>query len=559
MKKTYQLIHSFLFAIGLLILSSSSSFAAETVTGNLQVCDDNVLPVKLEDVVGLGLSAGGGQWNEVNPADDSIIQAGVSNIFVGIDRLPGTYKFIFIPSNNPCLENDDRAVATIEVLETPNAINHFAELCAGETVTLDLSNLVSATLKANHTITYYDGSGSLLASSSVSLTNEGEFSYLYKIDNAGLCTDNAKIVVNVIGSGVPGSITFNDRLAFCASTVPASLNLNQELGLTGKGGDWTAASGAPAVNGGIVNLLGISVGNYEYTYKWNDCSGVEMSKLFTLSITDELSANFVDASRDICKTIYGNGTVDLMQVLGISLPSQAGVWSEVSSVSPVDVADGVFEVADSRAGKYVYKYSVGNAVDLCGIQSQSATVTLNVYDGGQVLDGLITLCKASLTAGDLIDLGEYMVSLPNGGTWYAPDGSTVSGTTIDVGSLALGINSYRYEFDAGPCGNGDARLYVVVTDDLSPSFKDKAISYCLTDDGADHIDLDQVLGIAGLEGSWSNDDSAINFNASTNVFDGRAEGKGTYTFTFTASESACGVNAGDKVTITVKITDDLTQ
>ncbi|MHA7109006.1 hypothetical protein ACRTDU_02695 [Sunxiuqinia elliptica] len=548
--------------ICLLFVLGGYAQTGNTVTGSHEMCEGEVLPVKLDDIVNLGLSAGGGSWHEVNPADNSIIEEDVSNVFLGINRLPGTYKFIFVPKNNPCMEDEDRAEATIEILETPKPLSHYITLCSGETINFDLATLISQSLKDKYTISYKDADGNALASSSISIDTEGELFFTYELGGASdLCNNNASIVLSVISDDMAAGLTFDEGLAFCVTAVPESLNLNDELGLTGKNGTWEATGGAPAITDGVIDLTNVVVGDYVYAYKWTDCSGVEQTNPFTVSITDDLSNDFVDVERESCKTINSNGFIELLDVIGVGLPANSGVWTVEVAVdgTAIDVADGIFEIADSRVGQYVYRYTVSNAVDLCGIQGMSATVTLNVYDSGEVLDGEVQLCKANLTAGTSLDLAGFMQNLPVGGTWYDLDGTTaLTGSSIDAGSLDIGVYSYKYEFASGPCGNGDAELLVVVTDVLT-NFKDKTKSYCLTDAGADQIDLDAILSVGNIEGTWTNTDNATNFDSTTNVFDGAAEGVGEYSFTFKATAEGCGVNVGDEVVIKIIITDDLTQ
>ncbi len=549
-----------LTTICLLFVLGGYAQTGSTVTGSYEMCEGEVLPVKLDDIVNLGLSAGGGSWNEVDPTNDAMIEEDVSNVFLGINRLPGTYKFVFVPSNNPCMEDEDRAEATIEILEIPKPLNHYVTLCSGETVNFDLATLIPESLKNNYTISYKDADGNALASSSISIDAEGELTYLYKLGGAsGLCTDSAYIAISVISDDMAAGLTFDDGLAFCVTAVPESLNLNDELGLTGKSGTWEATGGAPAITAGVIDLSNAVIGDYVYNYKWTDCSGAEQTNPFTVSITDDLSTDFVDAQRDICKTINSNGFIDLMDVIGVGLPVNLGDWTVEAAVdgTAIDVADGIFEIADSRVGQYIYRYTVNNAVELCGIENTSATVTLNVFDSGEVLDGEVQLCRANLTAGTSLDLAGFMQDLPAGGTWYDLDGTALAGSSIDEGDLKSKVNKYNYEFASGPCGNGNAKLLVVVTDVLT-NFKDKTKKYCLTDAGADAIDLDAILGVGNIDGTWANDDSATNFNSTTNVFDGAAEGEGEYNFTFTAADEGCGVNAGDKVTIKIIITEDLT-
>lgn len=553
--KTLKKIATLILFAGLTISAMSQSL----VTGSQDFCEGSVYPIKLEDVVGLGLSAGGGSWAEVTPTDNNVvIDANPSNIFLGIDRRPGTYVFVFTPKNNPCLDNDDRAVVTINIYPLPTAVSHLLILCAGSPFDFDLSSLISQEVLDAYTVSYKDESGDALASSIININTEGEFNYSYHISGNGddVCVDYADISLAVVAIGVADQVDFTEGLSYCAANLPATVNLNQKLGLSAKDGSWSAASGAPTITKGVVALAGASHGNYVYTYNYEDCDGNAKTKDFTIAISEDLSTSFKDVSQDYCKTMSPVMSVDLMDLLGVGFPNSVGTWSEVSVSSPVDVVDGLFEMSDARSGEYIYRFTVSNAVDLCGVSGLYADVTLNIFDNNETLDGEVQLCKANIESGSSIDLAEFMQSLPVNGTWCDLDGTALSGSTADVSALGLGIYSYKYVFDGGPCGEGSVQLLVVVTDMLT-NFKDKTKSYCISDDGSDHIDLDQVLALGNVAGTWENTSNVTNFNNSTNVFNGRDEGLGEYIFTFTAAGDGCGISAGDKVVITIKITDDL--
>lgn len=554
---------------------------AQNVTATKDICDNRVLPINLNSVVGLELAAGGGQWYEVSSATafsaDLLDENKVRNMIPAIDRLPGAYYFVFVPKNNPCMDDADRAIVTINILETPLPLSHTIALCPGETFTFDLSSLVSSTLKAMYTnMLYKDHAGNTLSTSTISIgaDESGEMFYTYHLNEAGVaCTDQADIVLNVVRDGDIAGIDKGSEMAFCLNALPESLNLNEVFKLTVTGGSWSAEGGAPAPNAaGVVDLSGLSAAadyQYKYEYSAGDCFPAG-DATFTIQITGDLDPHFNDVEKNICKATSPNGFINLLELIGVGVPNTSGVWTEVEATSPVDIEDGIFELADSRTGKYVYRYTVSNAVsELCGLPGQSATVTINMFDAGEVLDGEVQLCSSALS-GEMT-LGKYIANLPAGGSW---DGGAiiVSATgTISASDLSLGVNMFSYEFDGGPCGSGSANLYVTVTDDIT-NFTDKQIAYCLTDEGADAIDLDQVLAVHGISGSWAHDAAAStsdqntsgNWNTTSNVFDGRAAanaettGEGTYVFTFTASEDGCNINSGDTVTITIKITKDLT-
>ncbi|MFV0291540.1 MAG: hypothetical protein ACK5IJ_11700 [Mangrovibacterium sp.] len=541
-----------------LVLGANQLFAQQEIRGTHNMCEGTVFPLKLDDVVGLGLSGGGGSWAEVSAADNSVVLDNqVSNVFLGVDRIPGTYEFVFTPKGNPCLGDDDRAIATIVIWSKPTPVSHMVILCAGTTLSFDLSTLLKQEVKDSYTIAYKDEAGTSLPSSTVDINAEGEYKYTYHLsasDNP--CVDQEEIVLNVVAIGVADVVDFTAGLQYCAATLPETVNLNAKLGLTADDGVWVAPEGAPAITNGIVALAGAAHGIYDYTYEYKDCEGASKTKTFTIDIEEDLSTSFNNVTKDYCKTISASGTIDLMDVLGVGFPNSVGVWSEVSASSTVDVADGIFELVDSRLGSYTYRFTVSEAVDLCGVGGLSADVTLNIFDNSEILDGEVQLCASNLESGSSLDLAEYMKNIPAGGSWKKADGTVITGSTADVSSLALGVHLYNYTFNGGPCGDGEAQLIVVVTDMLT-NFKDKTKSYCLTDEGADKIDLDQILGVGNVEGTWENTSHATNYNTTSHVFDGKSEGVGTYTFTFTATGEGCGVSIGDKVVITIKVTESL--
>lgn len=562
-----KMIKKIVVALAVVLSLTTSSAMAQNVIGETTICEGRATPLKLDEVAGLALSAGGGYWTEVSAIDNAIIQERVSNVLVAVDLLPGDYKFIFTPTNNPCMDDADRAVVTIHILPIAKAINHYVVLCDGETISLDLKSLLSPALTAMYSgFEFKDSKGVVLTSSTVSFSTKGDFIYTYSITDAGAsdCQSSAKIAINVVSQELGDKLDLPTEVAYCINAVPAAINLNTALGFSGKEGVWAATGSAPAPVGGIVSFPTPEIGDYAYTYTYTNCSGTSVTLPFTIKITDDLTSDFVDGSTEVCKTIASNGFIDLMSVLGVNLPETAGSWRVVQEASPVDVADGIFEMAEARVGTYVYRFEVSNAADdLCAIANGAAEVTIKISDSGEVLDGEVQLCKANLS-GVTLNMNEFMRSLPSGGTWYDVDGTTViNGDAFDVSGLNLGVYSYTYKFDGGTCGEGEASLLVVVTDMLT-NFKDKTVKFCLTDDGADAIDLDQLLAIGGISGVWT---ATADSNATTqnptldanNVFNGRDAGVGIYYFEFKSSEDACGIQIDDTSMITVIITEDLTE
>lgn len=561
-----------ILSIALLLFTVSVTVAQKTITKKIEVCDTNVRPISLgEDVMGISLTSTGGTWAEVKPEVPytTVVKNNVSNIFVAIDRQPGKYAFVYTAKNNVCMTNGDKAIAIIEILETPKPIHINVALCEGETKDIILNDYISTTLKTKYPtgIVFKNNTGTVLNGGvlPISATFEGIDTATYEV--AALATDacstNAIITLNV--TRTKEAVNAQDLIAektFCISALPPNINLNNELGIAGNG-DWQV-DGTPTLSvtsKGVVNLSGtIAEGTYKYKFTANgnsSCIATGTLATYTLNIVKDMT-NLITATGNlnICKIRNPKRVVDLQSALNISIPIKAGEWTPDASNPPnsVDVKDGYFEVEDATPGTYTYKFNVSNAISMCGLENKEATVKIILENGGNLLDGEVQICSSNIPAE--LDLSTHVTGLTGNVEWYQFDGTTPIPTgKINPSQLAVGTYKYVYKTGATDC-KSEGTLYVTIEDELT-NFIDKTVAYCLTDDGADAINLKEILAVAGVPGTWTTTVTGANYNASTNVFNGRAQGIGIYTFTFTAdADAGCGL-AGKKATMTVKITDTL--
>lgn len=551
------------------------------------VCDNYATPLRLDvDILELSLSSGGGTWYEVNPADhNDIISSDISNIFMAISRMPGEYHFVFVSKNNPCLADGEKALAKITITENVESLSTNVLLCPNDAPLLELKDFV-APAHRNLTLEFKDEQGNVLTNGqyNVNSTFTGDINLEYNVTDVNfICANTGNLTLIVSREEPTSNLPLSGQVAYCKDAVANEVNLNTLLNYT-IDGTWSAV----AVNGitgpqptdNIVDLSAINISSYPVTYKYeltlssSSCYSFA-SPTVEIVITDDLSSEFADVSYDVCKTTAPSGYLDLMQILGIGVPVNSGEWSPVDQTSPVDVMDGVFELADARSGVYTYNFKVSDAIELCAIQGQEANVTINVFDNSEALDGEVQVCAG--TSSGSINLSEYIIGLPaTGVNWYK--GNDATGTVIATGDypysdLNNGTQVFTYSFDSGVCGASEGRLYVTVGDIIT-NFIDKEIKYCLSDNGSDNIDLDQILGVAGVPGTWtldtqnstSDQTNTGNYDSTTHTFDGRAAaavestaGEGTYVFTYTVDSNYNGcIPGGSTVTITVTITGDLT-
>lgn len=559
-----------------LVMSVVVAQSPKTIKKELKVCDTNTRPFSLgERVVGIKLTPRGGSWAEVDPTDTSyntVIKEGVSNVFVAIDRQPGVYAFVYTAKNNYCMENGDRAVAIVEIVETPKPVHINIVLCPGDTKNINLNDYISSTLKAKYPngIVYEDSNGIALANGvlPISSTFEGTTTASYKINELrSNCNAEATISLNVVRS--KEDISSKDLVGekmFCISALPSSINLNNELGLAGNG-TWTAEGTALAVNNGVVDLSGATEGTHKYKFTFdssNSCIATGTEANYTLTILKDMTTVIKSEGKlDICKIRNPERKIALQSILNISIPIKAGEWSPNAGNPPnaVDVSDGYFEVANAPEGTYTYTYRISNALDLCGLVNKEATVKIIIENGGRLFDGEVQICSTNVPTS--LDLSTYVAGVEKAKTtWYEFDGTTeISTGSIDPSKLKVGTHKYVYKTGSTEC-KSEGTLYVTIQDRLT-NFTNKEVAYCLTDFGADAINLKEILGVAGVPGTWTSSVTGVNYDTTTQIFNGKAEAEKTgvypqsFTFTFTADSTAgCGL-AGETATITVKITDTL--
>lgn len=280
------------------------------------VCSNNASAIRLgEDVLGLGLSAGGGVWNEVDPLDNTtILEADISNVFMALNRMPGEYHFVFTSKNNPCLPDGDKALAKVIIVDNPVSSGHKLLLCASEAHTITLSDYLSPVLASTTGLTFAfsDPAGSPITGGSyvVPTDFEGNLNFSYTITGADyICNKSANLTI-IVERGVDTStLPTSNTLSVCQTAIPGKVDLNQILGVN-MPGTWavdpsTSGATAPAPAGNTVTLKGIIVSSLPatLTYKLTPSGSCYSSYTPTVSvvITDDLNTNFNDVTHDVCK------------------------------------------------------------------------------------------------------------------------------------------------------------------------------------------------------------------------------------------------------------------
>ncbi len=564
------------------------------------VCDVNTnTTVNLSvDVVGDMLTREGGYWDQVTPGTTDVIAHDVSNIFVLNGLAPGTYEFIYTPTNNVCLPIGQTKTATVVILQTPKDFSHVVYSCVGETPTLDLSGIITAGLPAGVTYTVTmpttgvtlnadgktlelgDYTGTAIVSYAVDYTGEGA--------PADVCNNEATITIEVIRDNDAPELKVASIL-YCKETAPLSVNLSNLGGMTAyDNAGWELSSSSVAtdvtVSGNVATFTGTEppiAGVYTFTYSWDGtttgCYTAGSADL-VITIVDEGLTLPAAPTDEICKSDDPNRVYDLtLEGLGLAVPPSTGKWVKMANSEPenqnieIDITDGLFEVALARAGTYTYKYIVSDVADVCGLTGET-TLTLTVGDvgGSSMEDGRVQLCAADLESktGNL-KLSDFLLSVPSGASWTYPAGTTPAGTNNDEVAYseldALGVGTYKFTFNytSDGCGSskGEGYLYVTITNnvDIADAIE---LNFCRPD-MPDAINLFQVIG-ADLKGTgtWakhaSSPDDSFTISADGIFTETAANGDGekSYQMTFTAGASPSECDVPDTITVTINIDDD---
>lgn len=556
-------------SIVLFLFTMSVAVAQKHIEKTKIVCDTDVLPIKLgENVMGINLDPSGGTWQEVDALDNTkIIDKDASEVFVALDRQPGKYVFIYTAHNNVCMAKGDTAKAIVIVRETPKPIHINVALCPGESTTIKLKDYISPKFT---TVAFTDDKGGAITNGDLvipaNFEGEGTASYKVTMTPTSTCNSEALITYNVTRDGTVSTKDLTGSKLLCITALPDKMNLNNELGLAGNG-SWTAEGVAPNITNGVITFpQSVTTGTYtyKYTFSGGTCGLAGTVATYTLTIADDLSTQFKDGDINVCKIRNPKRKVDMMSALNINVPVASGKWkAEAGNPQEVSITDGFFEVENAIPGTYKYRFKISDASDLCGLGGKEAVLSLILDKGGRLKDGEVQVCSTG--ASNSFDLSKHISGIKGKTvTWYDAKGTTeITGGKIDASKLDVGTYKYVYKTSVNDCPYEGSLYVAIIKDKEITNFVDKEIAYCYDDEGADAIDLDEVLSVAGITGTWTTTVTGPNYDANTHVFNGKAEAQKTgvypqtYSFTFTAdSKAGCGL-AGKSVTIKVKITDTL--
>jgi hypothetical protein len=538
------------------------------------------------------------------------------------------FVYINTSSNFCGMTVGEQALVRIYIVPELIGNTILSNVCAGKSFNVNLRDYLPYEVKnfadsADWVVQFYDArTHSPVTTAEASLGKIGTRDFYYKIDDvtgpfAGKFSKIRKGWACADSGVISHTVRIRDSIRLVKDTVPVTfcidnvralsehhdrftVNLAALLGASVDGGVWSVPSNVPSsffpridVNTGELTFDMVRVAtytnfNFDFTYKFKNCDNSNVTGLVRIVFTDNMSPVISGDTGTICRNL-GSGILDLGLFFGFSAPTTAGIWLDMQKGGKEhEILSGSIDLNELNVGSlYHYQYRVHPAsVDFCGTGYNPSTggshadvwedYYLKVRDI-EILSGSARVCRSSYASGVMLNLYDYVPGLsdpnlvdPDEVSWVDHAGLSIStseaqnyllqGQPRDT-TLILPF-SFTYSND---CGTAPGNLYISVVDSLQTHKLHIKLQLCYTDDQASYVDLRQVIGIAGLQGTftvestdpagktivWIDQSKGI-FNAYATFAD--SPQKETYTFKYTPAASELQECLRNDIRVSITVT-----
>ncbi|MEO0403696.1 MAG: hypothetical protein AAF193_02385, partial [Bacteroidota bacterium] len=405
---------------------------------------------------------GAGTFSDINDPD-----AVVSNLQVGTNVIRWTMN------NGPC-DNDglfDELTITIYDNTEPLAD-------AGEDQDFCSSTFSSATLAAEPTTFPASGQWSVSQGSADFSDNTdpnaqidnlslGENILIWTVDNGPCAVPSTDEVIITLFDVSVTSVNAGDDAEYCTPISTHEMNATG-ISLPAEG-EWTLIQGTgtiDVINDPNANISGLGVG--DNIFRWTLINGpCEPGNYFddiTISIFDE-NQEIAEAGDDqeFCFNPL-NPTEAFMDANTPIAPAQ-GTWTIVQGGGLInDPNDPNTSIVGIPIGINIFEWTIDNGP--CADAISSDQVVVNVYDNAQ------PIANAGIDQFLCSDLPETTmngssITAPGSGMWTLVSGSATivdpSNPNTSVTDVALGINTFEWTVNNGPCNPSETTDQMTIT------------------------------------------------------------------------------------------------
>jgi hypothetical protein len=496
------------------------------------------------------------------PTGDTIIANPAKGVLSVLGKPAGVYEYIFVSTDDDfCgMSNGQKAIVRVYIVPQPTGFSVLTNICPGQEEEVDFNQFIPAEIRyfideMGWTLSYQRDGKDVPMPITANLNSVGDNVYQYTInDNVGnyhalydslqkgpyYCPEDSAYLTHTVRIRAGSEYIISDKkVAFCTDVleiIPETFpylntNLFSYLGTAISGGLWSLKSDFPfneqhysldSVSGDVkipwnLMLTWFHDSIIEFKYSYKDCEQNDVETFLTFEFNTTAFQNaFTNSSKEVCRNLV-SGVVDLATLFGFTVPLNSGIWYEKIEDEFQEMLYGSVDLSDKKSGSlYTYRFDVSSAIDeLCLIQGTQDIFNLRIHDIA-ISNAEVQLCKLQYRDGIIVDLFRYVPGLnddtridPNKVIWTDPNGDTIRNpnsyrfkSTEDWEVADTSSYTMPYQFEIiSDCGPFKGYLYVTPVDSIRHDMH-KTLQVCYTDDYASHIDLFQILGIAGASGNF---------------------------------------------------------
>jgi hypothetical protein len=560
---------------------------------------------------------------------DNVVQNPSKGVLNVVGKPAGVYEYVFVSTDDGfCgMANGEKSIVRVYLVPQPTSFPVLTNVCPGTTEDIDFNKFIPPEVKyfideVGWKVTFTTLAGQkVVMPVKAGLSNVGDNVYKYTYDDSEgefqgkyaamlesvyFCPEDSAYLTHTVRIRENEEYAIPDKsISFCTevlSLVPETAdklntNLFGYLGSSVPGGEWSIEKSGDLnsdeftinkPNDGDVSvpismIIAMDVNNIVFKYKYKDCMLNDTFTLLTFNFNNETFTNtFVDHEQDVCRNLM-SGVVELSSIFGFNVPLTSGIWYQQEGDEFNEMLYGAVDISEMKSGSlYTFRYDVNSAVDaLCDIQGTSTEFRLRMHDL-EVANAEARICKQQFKSGITVDLSRYVPGLndtnrikPTRVTWKDNSGNVIlnegwknyelksseDGQTSDTSTYRM---HFQYEVRSD-CGPYTGNLYISAVDSIGVDTA-RTVILCYTDDYANHVDLFQLLGIVGADGSngqfrvceapSGKDLSSVE---ETGIMDAHAlfnptNESETYTFCYQSINNSC---VSSKMEVTVIVTRDV--
>jgi gliding motility-associated-like protein len=513
------------------------------------VCENELAANSPLDLFGqLSGQDAGGTWS-----DDDTTGALTGNTVDLTGLIVGTYNFSYtITDGNTCTNSSTVAVTVAPAPESGNYIGTPFTVCEDQAAAnspYDLFNLLDGTQDTNGTWYAGNTSAGTAVTNPIDLTTlaNGTFDFTYAVPAIGTCTD-VDVVVTVIINELPNTGT-PTPFVVCENELAANspLALFGQLSGQDAGGTWSDDDATGALTGNTVDLTGLIVGTYNFSYTITDGNTCTNSSTVAVTVAPAPeSGNYIGTPFTVCEDqAAANSPYDLFNLLDGTQDTN-GTWYAGNTSAGTAVSNPI-DLTTLTNGTFDFTYAVP-AIGTCTDVDVTVTIIINALTEAGTATTFV-VCANELAANSPLDLFGQLSGQDAGGTWSDDDATgALTGNNVDLTGFVVGGYNFTYTVTNGSCS--DTATVLVSVLDAPNAGTSTDLDICLSDIATGQT-LDLFTQLTGNDagGNWSDDDltgeltgSILNISALT---------AGVYNFTYSVSPSTTCSADMETVQITI--------